>query len=380
MILAFLTNHVSPYRVSTLVELRKLVDQLTIVLSSRDCAPGLPEGGVDVQYLKSLKVPRTRRHANGYIERYEVHVPYGVLPALRQLNPDCLLAAEFGARTALGAVYCKLYGKPLIVHADVSEEYERGRGTARRMLRTTLLRGIDRVLVNGHSGARYIESLGYDRSRMLYLPYATDTAHFGTAARTAPDDGVLRMVFVGQLIQRKGLEQFIRQLNGRLAGRPGMRVELTLAGAGDQREALDALPRAPNLSLKLPGPISYDRLGAFYASHDVFVIPTLSDTWGLVVNESMASGLPVLGSRQAQAVEEMVEEGRQGWVFDAMSTESIASAIDRCLDSSRQQRLRMGDAARATALQMSPEYSAAQIREACRQAIADRTETVATSG
>jgi hypothetical protein len=40
----------------------------------------------------------------------------------------------------------------------------------------------------------------------------------------------------------------------------------------------------------------------------------------------------------------------------------------------------MGDAARATALQMSPEYSAAQIREACRQAIADRTETVATSG
>ena len=131
MNLAFLTSHVSPCRVSTLIELRKLVDRLTIVLSSRDCAPGLPEAGVEVEYLKSIKVPRTRKHANGYVERYQAHVPYGAIGSMSSIDPDCLIAAEFGAMTALGEIYCKLYRKPLVVHADLSEECERGRGAAR---------------------------------------------------------------------------------------------------------------------------------------------------------------------------------------------------------------------------------------------------------
>jgi glycosyltransferase involved in cell wall biosynthesis len=377
MNLVFLTNHVSPYRVSTLVELRRLVDRLTIVLSSRDCAPGLPEAGVDVEFLNTIKIPRTRRHDNGYVERFEVHVPYGVGGMLSRLDPDCLLAAEFGARTALGAVWCKLHRKPFVVHADLSEEYERGRGKARVLLRTTLLKGIDRVLVNGRSGARYVESLGYDRARMVYLPYATDTDHFGKATRATRDDGVLRLVYVGQLIERKGLEPFVRQLGAMLATRPDTRVELTLAGSGDRRDMLEAMPRPANLELKMPGSIPYDKLGAFYAGFDAFVIPTLSDTWGLVVNESMASGLPILGSRQAQAVDEMVEDGQQGWVFDATSNDSIADAIRRCLDASPTARRAMGDAARAAALRISPAYAAGQIFKACQQAVAARREPLA---
>jgi glycosyltransferase involved in cell wall biosynthesis len=372
MNLAFLTSHVSPCRVSTLIELRKLVDRLTIVLSSRDCAPGLPEAGVEVEYLKSIKVPRTRKHANGYVERYQAHVPYGAIGSMSSIDPDCLIAAEFGAMTALGEIYCKLYRKPLVVHADLSEECERGRGAARTILRKTLLKRIDRALVNGRSGGRYLESLGYDRSRMVTLPYATDTDHFGGTVRSAPDDGVLRLVYVGQLIERKGLEPFVRLLAAELAKRPQTSVELTLAGAGDQRETLDALPRPANLTLRLPGSIPYDKLGHFYSGFDAFVIATLSDTWGLVVNESMASGLPVLGSRQAQAVDEMVEEGKQGWVFDATSAESVASAISRCLDTPATQRLRMGEAARAAALRLSPAHSAGQIHIACTQAIGER--------
>jgi glycosyltransferase involved in cell wall biosynthesis len=379
MNLVFLTNHVSHYRVSTLVELRRLVDRLTILLSSRDCAPGLPEAGVTVQYLESLKVPRTRRHDNGYVERYEMHFPYGVLSSLRKLDPDCLLAAEFGARTALGTLYCKLHRKPLVVHADLSEEYERGRGAVRKVLRTTLLKGIDRVLVNGRSGARYVESLGYDAGRLVNLPYATDTEHFGRIPHAAPDDGVLRLAYVGQLIERKGLEPFVRRLGKVLAEQPALRVELTLAGSGDQRDALAAIPCPANLAVRMPGQIPYESLGEFYSGIDVFVLPTLSDTWGLVVNESMAGGAPVLGSKQAQAVLELVEEGQQGWVFDATSEDSIEAAIRRCLATPRDEIRRMGESARATALRISPAYSARQIHEACRQAIESRGPRAATT-
>lgn len=369
MKLVFLSNHVAPYRVSTLIELRRKVDRLDIVLSSTDFAPGLLENDITVHFLPSLKVPQRRRHANGYVERYEVHLPRGVVKTLRQIDPDCIVAPEFGLRTALAAIYCTMYRKPLVIHADLSEVYERGRGAVRMLMRKGLLRLTDRVLANGKSAARYILSLGYDRHRISYLPYATDLDNFGRAPRTERSDGVLRLIYVGQLIERKGLEPFVRLLADELARRPDQQVELTLAGNGDRRDALQAMPCPPNLRLRLPGPVAYGDLDALYASCDVFVMPTLSDTWGLVVNESMASGLPVLGSLQSQAVLEMVDDGIEGWVFDAPSEASMRDAIGRCLDASPQQRRQMGERARARARHFSPAHSAQQIIDACRLAI-----------
>ena len=86
----------------------------------------------------------------------------------------------------------------------------------------------------------------------------------------------------------------------------------------------------------------------------------------------MASGLPVLGSRQAQAVDEMVADGAQGWVFDATSIDSIGQAIARCLDTPRERMREMGESARETALRFSPAHSASQILTACDQALAGR--------
>ena len=59
-----------------------------------------------------------------------------------------------------------------------------------------------------------------------------------------------------------------------------------------------------------------------YAKASLFAFPTLADEWGVVVNEAMAAGLPVLGSIYSQAVEELVEDGVSGWVFRQMNRRS----------------------------------------------------------
>ena len=61
------------------------------------------------------------------------------------------------------------------------------------------------------------------------------------------------------------------------------------------------------------------------------LFPTLSDTWGLVVNEAMAMGLPVLGSVKSQAVTELIEDGVSGWWFDPTSPQDLERAVDRAL-------------------------------------------------
>jgi glycosyltransferase involved in cell wall biosynthesis len=375
MRIVFLSNHVAPYRVSTLVELRQMVERLDIVLSSTDCAPGLPEHDIGVHFLPSLKIPQRRRHANGYDERYEVHVPRAVIATLRRLDPNCVVAPEFGLRTAMAAAYCVLHRRPLVIHADLSEEYEQGRGVARITLRKALLRLSDRVLANGRSAARYVQSLGYDPARISLLPYATDLDRFGHVPRPPAPDGTLRLLYVGQLIERKGLEPFVQALAQTLAQRGDLhdlKVTLTLAGRGEREAALRALSLPANLSLRLTGPVPYRDLDALYAGHDVFVMPTLSDTWGLVVNESMASGLPILGSLQSQAVLEMVEDGKQGWVFDARSPASLHDAIARCLDCGAAARRQLGLSARVRASHYSPAHSAQQIVDACRRALEAR--------
>lgn len=372
MRVVFLSNHIPPYRISTLIELRQRVERLDVVLSSMDCAPGLPENGIPVHLLPAWHLPQRRRHSHGYVERYTVHVPRAVIRTLRRLNPDCVVAPEFGLRTALAAIYCRLYRRGFIIHADLSEDYERGRDPLRLMLRRLLLRLSYPVLANGGSARRYLNSLGCPDESILELPYASDLEHFGHAVRRPAPVSTLRLLYVGQLIERKGLEPFIEALAEAVASRSELKVVLTLAGSGDQASVLQAMPRPGNLRIRLRGPVDYRELDQVYARHDVFVMPSLGDTWGLVVNESMTSGLPVLGSRQAQAVLEMVADGEHGWVFDACDPADVRRAIARCLNTSADDRLRMGEAARSRAHQFTPARSALQILRACELAHARR--------
>ena len=79
-----------------------------------------------------------------------------------------------------------------------------------------------------------------------------------------------------------------------------------------------------------------------YAEADILVFPTLCDEWGLVANEAMAAGLPVLGSLFSQAVEELVEDGRHGWTYRPDRDAECRDAIDRALSTSNDELAAMG--------------------------------------
>jgi glycosyltransferase involved in cell wall biosynthesis len=368
MRLALLTNQIPPYRVATFAALRRKVDQLTVILSENRIAPGLENADIDIRVARSLRIPSVRRHDSGYFERYETHLPVGIVPALLRAAPHCVFAAELGMRT-LGAVLYRLGSRtPVVVHADLSEHTERGRGSVRPALRRLLLTQIDGVMVNGRSGADYIRGLGFPGRAISMLPYATDVERFGTVQRLPGGGGELRLLYVGRLIELKGLEPWIGALARVLGQRPDRRVRLTLAGDGDRREAIEQLELPPNLRLRLLGQMTYAELPRVYADADVLVMPSLGDTWGLVVNEAMASGLPVVGSSQTQAVVELVRDGVEGWIFSAAEPASIDAAICRMLDTGSEKLAAMGADARRAALALSPDHVASALIAACRKA------------
>lgn len=369
---AFLTNFIPPYRRAYFARLNDAVARLDILLSTRmesNRAWRADWGNLNVGLQRCLSFRFLRRHPDGYLEPWFLHLPWDTLPRLRSLRPDVTVTAELGARTLQAALFRIVHPRSrLIIYADLCERTEVGRSKAVTWFRRLLLRAADAVIVNGASGRRYIEAMGVPAERIAQVPYATDTAHFGQTRAGAPESGPLRLIHVGQLIERKGLMPFIQALDAWASAHPDRPVELVLVGDGPLRGALEKLQTAPNLALRLEGNVSYEDLSGAYAKADVMVLPTLADTWALVVNEAMACGLPVLGSLHSQAVEELVTEGETGWTFRPDAAGDMARAIDRALSTPRPEMRSMGIRARDLALQMTPESVArmtAAVMSAC---------------
>jgi len=116
-----------------------------------------------------------------------------------------------------------------------------------------------------------------------------------------------------------------------------------VCGAGPLGEELKSL--ATRLALQgvhWPGFASYEDLPACYGLASAFILPSLKDTWGLVVNEAMAAGLPVLVSDRVGCRHDLVEDGGNGFPFDPGDVDDMASKMLHMAALSDEERARMG--------------------------------------
>lgn len=366
MRVALLTNFVPPYRVPLFRALAERVTALRIFVSTEmesNREWPVEWSGLDVVKQRNLMVKREFRHPAGFTQPNYVHVPWDTVAALARFRPDVVISGELGARTLQSVVWGRYIGhRPVLVWATLSERHEQGRG--RERLRRWLLAHASGVLTNGESGARYLRRLGVSDGRIFRLPQPIDVTPFEQAPTTRPSADAHSLLYVGALSAAKGLRPLFDALERRAYARPQERLEITLAGTGELREELGERPRPRNLNVHFAGHVPYHTLPELYAAHGILVFPSLDDEWGLVVNEAMASALPVLGSVHAQAVEELVEDGRSGWWFDPEDDASFDAALDRALGTPAPVLDVMREAARQRARQHDPADGARRMLEA----------------
>lgn len=353
MRVALLTNFVAPYRVPLFQALRDRVTALRIFVSTtmehdRSWVPDW--GDLDVVVQRSLTLRRTWKHPR-FDEGYELHLPYDTVAQLRRFGPDVVLSGEFGARTALALAYGHAARVPVVVWATLTDHLEANREVTRRVARRALVRGARRIIVNGEGGARYVRSLGYPDERIARVAQCTDPAPFLALPLARPTDAPL--LHVGGVSERKGVELLLRAL-------PRVRrpVRLVMVGDGPLRRRLEGMPHPAGVHVEWAGSVPYAGLPAWYARARALVFPTFGDEWGLVVNEALAAGVPVMGSDYAQAVEELVRDGVNGWRFRPDGEEEVAAAVRRVLDTPTDLLHAMGAEARRTGAALTPEGTA----------------------
>jgi glycosyltransferase involved in cell wall biosynthesis len=373
--IALLTNIIPPFRRPLFEAIGKQCSHLRVFLSTpmepnRDWR--VDWEGLDVTVQRTATLTRRIGHNSSSDERQFVHFPIDTVPALLKFRPDAVLSSELGFRTAGAALYRLLRPKSrLLTWVCVSESTETQRGALRHIVRKLLVKGIDGFLVNGDSGARYLRSLGISGRRIFRAPYPTDIARFAGSEVARERTAVYRLVYAGRFVERKGLVPFVRTLARWAVDHPERVVEFDLFGSGPLETALREVTLPKNLRLNFRGFLAYEDMKSAYLAAGIFAFPSLADEWGTVVSEAMASGLPVLGSLESQAVEELVRDGVSGWVFHPLQEHDVYAAIDRCMRTPPSELSDMRRRAKMAALELSPQRIAAQVMQAVQDCLSE---------
>jgi glycosyltransferase involved in cell wall biosynthesis len=294
--------------------------------------------------------------------------------ALKKFEPDLIHAVNPFVLGSGAPFYSQRLGLPLVAsyHTNVTT-YARfyGLGIGERAGRWWTRTLHNRAHVNLCTSETTRKYLGENGVERLYVwPQGVDTVRFHPKKRSdewrfklssgRPESPVL--LYVGRL----GREKNIGSLKAVLHAMPDVR--LALVGDGPARGELEE--EFAGMPAVFSGTRRGAELTAAYASADVLVFPSTTETLGLAMLEALSSGLPVVAAR-AGAAHEVVEEGVNGLLYEPEDRDSLVETVRRVLEDG-ELRARLGEGARATAETRDWEAATRALRRYYEMALAAR--------
>lgn len=328
---ALLVNFVAPNRVRVYERLAAAVDLIILhgdVECNRASWKETKVNGASDKRVAGWQFSLNKGRRGNAIDRWFLHIEPGYITQLVRERPDAVITDEMGFRTLVALAYGACFRKPVWVWWGGTRHTERHVGRFRKLLRSLIARWAKRWISYGQMSTDYLRSLGIAPELILQVQNCVDDSCYSTSAEPALE---VRphpiLLHVGQMIARKGVAEFLRAA-ARLQ-QQGVSFSIVLVGGGRDTVKLQQL--AVGLGLKdihfFPAqPPS--AMPAFYRSADVLIIPTLSDVWGLVANEAVLSGLPVLCSRYAGCAPELFDPVS---IFDPADENQFLSALRRAI-------------------------------------------------
>jgi len=328
---ALLVNFVAPYRAPVYSHLASMFD-LTILTGAIEGNRGswkeLNIEGARVRRVVGWQLSLTKRDHGKAFDHWFLHLEPGYVTELIRERPDAVISAEMGFRTLVALTYGWCFGKPAWVWWGGTSHTERNVGKLRKLLRRLVACWAKHWISYGQTSTDYLLTLGIPRERILQIGNCVDESWYNTNAAPAlniwPKPVLL---YVGQLIARKGIPGFLRAA-ARLQ-REGLKFSIVLVGDGREGDEMRRLGEELGLENTRFYPAQPPtEMPAFYRGADVLIFPTMEDVWGLVANEAVLSGLPVLCSRYAGCAPELFDPE---CIFDPADEEQFVSALRRAV-------------------------------------------------
>ena len=341
---------------------------------------------IDSTYAWSALGPAQGFHCHTLFRgRVETPAPRNLWDALHavleRLQPRVVAIPGWSDPLALGGLsWARRNRIPVILMSDSrADDKHKPHYWWKESVKAAVVRLADAALVAGESHASYLAALGMPPASILTGYDVVDNAHFAEGAKLARLKAAQWRRLLGlperyfltasRLVIRKGLPNLIRTYASYRQHEGADAWGLVLMGDGPLREELHALSVRLDVQqwVKFVGFQQYDKLPVFYGLASAFMNPSESDTWGLVVNEAMAAGLPVLVSRACGCSQELVLHGQNGWTFSPEDEIELAGLMSRISRLSEDERQRLSEAGQRRIADLSPAHFAEQFERAvCR--------------
>lgn len=308
----FLTNIPSPYRVDFFNELGKKCE-LTVLFESDSAKSRDPAWrasafiGFNAIFMKGIKTGEA-----------EAFCPE-VVKYLSKKRFDIIVVGMYSSPTGMLAIeYMKLRGIPFILSSDGG--MKKADSGIKHWIKEHFIGSASYWLSTGKTTSEYLEYYGAKSERIFCYPFTSVRNKDILSAEdiNSEKDYIYRklnikekkvVLSVGQFIHRKGYDMLLRKCKGM-----DKDIGLYIVGGKATNEYIEIQKECNLSNVHFIDFMSKDKLAEFYKAADLFILPTREDIWGLVINEALSYGLPVITTDKCVAGIEMIREGHNGFV------------------------------------------------------------------
>src|ERR1700722_18565627 len=335
--LVILTEIIAPYRIPLFNVLARNpeVDLHVIFLAETD--PQLRQWQThkdEIKFSYQVLSSWPRR-----IGRYNVLLNRGVASSLALAAPDAILCGGYNYLASWQALFwARRHGLPFFLWSESNPQDARARHQPVEFLKKRFIRSCTGFVVPGKSAFEYLRLPNVEENTIFVAPNAVDNDFFATRARAARQPRAHNrsalgwpgryFLFVGRLVRDKGVVELLSAY-AKLDDSIRQQIALVFVGDGQARERLELeAARVSPGTIQFAGFAQREELAIYYALAEMLILPTYTDTWGLVVNEAMACGLPVILSRAAGCAADLLKENWNGLLIESMDISSLSAAME----------------------------------------------------
>jgi glycosyltransferase involved in cell wall biosynthesis len=291
-----------------------------------------------------------------------------LLAALDEIRPDVVMVPGWSSREAHATLaWCLRNGVPRVIVSD-SQPEDRTQRALRLWVKRRLLGLCQAGFVGGTPHVRFLDRLGLPADRCFPGCTVADNEWFDReAGRRLVQPGAnktFRLLSCTRLVPEKNLLATLAAM-----ARERRDWVWSIAGHGPLRAKIEESIVQLGLRdrVELLGHVAYENLPALYRAADLYLQPSVSETWGLAVNEAMACGLPVIVSDRCGCREDLVRDGENGFLFDPLDPKGLGQALARVREV-RDRWPSMGQASRRIVAAWGLDLYARSFWQSCRAA------------
>ncbi len=295
----------------------------------------------------------SRKNMQSNDQKYNYNYPYRVLhdqsleevtfkqritslfSTYHEFKPTVLnITGYFDWAQVLLMFYARIRGVRVVLSSE-SSTADHKRSPVKESIKRFIVNTADACFCFGSSSAQYLQSLGVPDNKIAVRHAAVVDeeqilAHHRAASQTSVSQEPA-FIYVGRLSPEKNLITLINAFIALSVLRPGHHWKLRLVGAGPMEEEISQLAAAHS-NIILEGSHPWYVVPHYLAKSKVLVLPSLSEPWGLVVNEAMVCGMPVLVSEVCGCCPDLVHDGVNGFTFSPRDKHGLTERLTWFID------------------------------------------------